>query len=90
MADCNLRKNSGLILLRKQKLKEVLPMNKTHRIQLRKDGGWILLTVNQMVFMDYTDDGKTNGPVWNGGRIGLRQVYDSEGAYDNVRLIELQ
>ena len=90
VADCNLRKNSGLILLKKKQVDEVLPRDQTHHVQLLKKGGQIKLTVNGRLFMDYTDDGKTNGPIWEGGRIGLRQVYDSDGSYDNVKITDLE
>jgi len=36
-------------------------------------------------FMDYTDEGE----YYTGGRFGFRQVYDSEGTYDNLQLHDL-
>jgi hypothetical protein len=88
-ATCNFRKNSGMALLMQKKLSAVLPKGKTVHVALKKKGGHIVLTVDGQVFMDYMDEGKINGPVREGGKIGLRQVYESEGIYDNVRLTEL-
>ena len=36
------------------------------------------------VFMDFQDD----KDAYSGGRVGLRQVYDSDGEYANVKLWE--
>lgn len=88
-ATCNFRKNSGMALLKQQKLTAVLPKGKTVHVSLKKKGGRIVLTVDGQVYMDYTDEGKINGAIREGGKIGLRQVYDSEGVYDNVKLTEL-
>ncbi len=88
-ATCNFRKNAGLILLKQHKLDKILPKDKTMHVELYKKGGHMKLTVDGMVFMDHVDDGKEHGPVWTGGRIGFRQVYKSEGLYDNVKLIQL-
>lgn len=88
-ADCNFRKNTGLQLLRKQQLNYLLPQNKMVHIVLTKQGSRFVLKVDNNIYMDYTDDGRSFGPVLEGGRIGLRQVYDSEGNYDNVKLWDL-
>ena len=89
-ATCNFRKNSGLILLKQKKLKNILDKNKVVHVVLYKKGGHIKLTVNDTVFMDFVDDGKGGKPVWEGGRVGLRQVYDSDGLYDNVKITEIE
>lgn len=83
--NCNLRKNPGLKLLRQQVLKQPLPAGKTVHVRLTQHGGRIRLEVGGQVFMEYTDADKP----WQGGRIGLRQVYDSSGAYANVTLTAL-
>jgi hypothetical protein len=84
-ATCNLRKNPGLVLLKQSKLDEKLPKEKTAHIILTKQAGHITLTLNGEVFMDHTDD----KDVYSGGRFGFRQVYDSDGYYDNVKLFDL-
>ena len=44
-----------------------------------------MLTVGGRTFMDYTDEGE----YYAGGRFGFRQVYDSDGTYDNLKLHDL-
>jgi hypothetical protein len=90
VADCNLRKNSGMALLKKQILPHPLKKEETHHVSLIRKAGRIKLKVGTKVFMDYEDDGEKNGKIWMNGRIGFRQVYDSVGSYDNVKLTELK
>jgi len=89
-ANCNLRKNPGLNLLKTSDIDTVLPAGKTFRIVLAKCGPNIRLAVDGKVFMQYTDGGEVNGGTYAGGRFGLRQVYDSEGRYDNFRMYGLE
>ena len=89
IADCNFRKNSGQKLLKKHRLDKILDKDKTVHVELYKKGGHMKLTVDGMVFMDYTDKGKGQ-PIWKGGRIGFRQVYESDGLYDNVKITEIK
>ncbi len=86
IANCNLRKNPGLKLVKSNDLKTLLPKEKTAHVVLTKFGQQIHLEVNGQVFMDWSDPDVT---FWSGGRFGFRQVYDSEGYYDNVRFFDL-
>ncbi|MCX5776921.1 MAG: DUF1961 family protein [Candidatus Firestonebacteria bacterium] len=88
-ADCNLRKNTGKNLLSNSKVESVIPAQKKSHVILTKDGGHITLIVNGELFMDYTDDGKINGGVYGEGKFGFRQVYESEGRYDNFKVYDL-
>jgi hypothetical protein len=88
-ADCNLRKNTGKHLLSNSPVDQVIPADKTAHVVLTKQGGHITLTVDGVSFMDFTDDGKINGGVYGAGKFGFRQVYESEGEYDNVRVFDL-
>lgn len=83
-ATCNLRKNPGLNLLKSSSVEAVLPKGQTARVALVKSGGLIRLEINGLAFMEYTDE-----KPYSGGRIGLRNVYDSECLYDNFRLYRL-
>jgi len=89
VANCNLRKNTGKHLIRQSRIDALIPKGKPAHVVLTKKGGRIRLAVNGKVFMDHTDDGKLNGGVYSGGKIGLRQVYESEGTYDNFRVFDL-
>jgi len=84
-ATCNLRKNPGLVLLKQSRLDKKLPREKSAHIILTKQAGHITLTVNGDLFMDYTDP----KDVYSGGRFGFRQVYESDGYYDNLKLYDL-
>jgi hypothetical protein len=86
-ANCNLRKNPGLNLLKSSDIKTLLPKNKTAHVVLTKVGGHITLDVNGQRFMDHTDKDKPHTAA--GTRFGFRQVYESEGAYDNVKVFDL-
>jgi hypothetical protein len=88
----NLRKNPGEQngdLLKQQSLPCVLPAGRTHHVVLKKTGGQISLAINQQEFMKFADEGSSSGPAYSGGRFGFRQVYDSEGRYDNFRIWDL-
>ncbi len=39
--------------------------------------------------MEFTDDGNMNGGVYGVGKFGFRQVYESEGEYDNFKVFDL-
>lgn len=89
---CNLRKNPGQqngALLKQQALSGVLSAGSTHHVVLKKSGGQISLAVDQQEFMEFTHDAATGTLPYKGGRFGIRQVYDSEGYYDNFRIWDL-
>jgi hypothetical protein len=89
-----LRKNPGKFILSERSYSRRL-YGETYRITLTKKGARIKLTVNgpevdNVVFVDQIDDGTASiGGVYEGGKIALRQVYNSETYYDNVKLINL-
>ena len=89
---CNLRKNPGQqngALLKQQSLPCVLSTGVTHHVVLKKAGGHISLALDQQEFMDFTDEGAAGTQPYKRGRFGIRQVYDSEGYYDNFRIWDL-
>ena len=88
----NLRKNPGLKagnLLKQQSIPGILTAGKSHHVVLKKIGPHIRLEVDGNEFMNFTDDGTIGGFPYSGGRLGFRQVYDSEGYYDNFRIWDL-
>jgi hypothetical protein len=88
----NLRKNPGQqngALLKQQTLPWILSAGNTHHVVLKKSGGHISLEIDKQEFMNFTDDGTIVGPPYKGGRFGIRQVYDSEGYYQNFRIWDL-
>jgi len=88
---CNLRKNPGQqngVLLKQQTLSWILSAGQTHHVVLQRSGGHISLEIDRQEFMNFTDDGTISSPL-KGGRFGIRQVYDSEGYYQNFRIWDL-
>jgi hypothetical protein len=85
VANCNLRKNPGLVLEKSSDVKGVIPKNQAAHVVLTRQGPRITLAVNGQVFMDWTD---SEAP-YRGGRFGFRNVYDSEGYYANFKLFDL-
>lgn len=62
-----------------------------HRLCLIKDGGHIQLLVNDRVCLDCIDPGSERwGPVLKGGKISFRQMAETEAAYRNFNVWELQ
>ena len=86
----NLRKNSGFHLIANG------PVGVTtggggsiHRAVLVKDGARIRMAVDGRTIIDHTDDGQRVGPVWAGGKIGLRQMQWTNARYRNFRVYAL-
>lgn len=83
---CNLRKNPGLVMLKQEKLKGMLPAGKTYHVALTYKAGHIKLTVDGKVYMEHQDE---KGAAYAAGHICLRNLYECETEYDNVVLYDL-
>lgn len=83
---CALRKNFGFFRIMSGP-DYVYPQAgvKSHCV-LVKRGAHIQFVTNGRVSIDWVDDGKTYGPVWGAGKIGLRQMGHTHGRYDNFRV----
>ena len=79
--NCRLRRNPGLEVL-KTEVVERFQRGVTRRLRLVKKGGRITLICDGQVYLDHTDPSPLGA-----GRLGLRQVYESEGEYSNIRLL---
>ncbi len=86
----NLRKNSGFYLVANGPVGVTAARaGEVHHAVLVKDGALIRLAVDGRTIIDYTDDGTRAGPVWAGGKIGLRQMQWTVGRYRNFRVYGL-
>lgn len=86
----NLRKNAGFYLVANGPVGVAAAKpGEVHRAVLVKDGARIRLAVDDRTIIDYTDDGVRAGPVWAGGKIGLRQMQWTIGRYRNFRVFAL-
>jgi hypothetical protein len=61
-----------------------------HKMRLVKDGAHIMMFVDNRKVIDWTDDGKEYGPVWQGGKMGLRQMKWTHFRYRNFKVWELK
>lgn len=86
----HLRKNNMFEIV--QAAPEGIPKNSTdiHRICLAKKGPHIVLYVDDRKIIDWTDDGTTFGPVYEGGKIGFRQMQWSHFRYRNFKVWDLK
>ena len=82
----NLRKNFGLHLVASTELAVAREPNRTYHVELAKKGGYIRLRTDGRTSMEWLDEGRTLGPVLGAGKFGLREVYDTAGYYDNIRV----
>ena len=82
----NLRKNNKFLLV--QKGKEGIPTESKgiHKIRLLKNDSHIVMFVDNRKIIDWTDDGKTHGPVYTTGRIGFRQMKWTHFRYRNFKV----
>lgn len=87
----NLRKNNRFYLLASGPVAIPAVSKDVHEMCLIKDGGHIQLQVDGKVSIDYTDHGGDRfGPVYKGGKIGLRQMQWTVAKYRNFRVWELK
>jgi hypothetical protein len=84
--NCALRKNWGFY--RASCGYDFIPLEtgSTSAMTLVKRGAHLQLAINGHVSIDWVDDGVTRGPVWGAGKIGLRQMMNTDAYYDNFRV----
>ena len=82
----HLRKNSGFHLA--QIGYEGIPTDSEtiHRMRLIKNGGHIIMYVDDRRIIDWTDDGQIWGPVLRSGKIGFRQMRWSHFRYRDFKV----
>lgn len=86
----NLRKNSGFRLISNGAPGIQAGSIDPHQVMLMKDGGHIVVNVDGKTILDYTDNGKTDGPVLGNGKLGLRQMRWMEARYRDLQIFELK
>jgi hypothetical protein len=83
----NLRKNSGFFLLANGPVGVAAGgRGEVHHALLVKSGGHIRMAVDGRVIIAFKDDGIRAGPVWQGGKIGFRQMQWSATRYHRLRI----
>lgn len=86
----HLRKNNMFEIV--QEGEEGIPKNSTdiHQLRLIKNGPKIIMYIDNTIIIDWTDDGKSLGPVYAEGKFGFRQMKWSHFRYRNLRVWEIK
>jgi len=61
-----------------------------HHIRLIKNKGHIIMYVDNRKIIDYNDDGKMYGPIYQSGNIGFRQMRWSDFQYRDFKVWEIK
>lgn len=61
-----------------------------HHIKLVKDKGRVIMYADEKKIIDYTDDGKTFGPIYTDGKIGFRQMRWTDFLYRDFKVWEIK
>jgi len=84
-----LRRNPGKNILSEGQPGIHHESDRVHKITLIKDDAHIRLFVDDRVIIDWTDNGKINGPPLGSGRISLRQMQWTHFRYRNFQVWSL-
>lgn len=84
--DSHLRKDPMFALLQTGKEGIATKSAAVHHIRLVKHNARIIMQVDGRKIIDYEDDGKKYGPVYQSGCIGFRQMRWSRSRYKNFKV----
>ncbi|MEG2670046.1 MAG: DUF1961 family protein, partial [Oscillospiraceae bacterium] len=85
---CNLRKSNGfhLAAMGGDPIPNVEDCTSPYKIKLIKDGARVSFFINDLLVIDWFDDGTLYGEPFKGGKIGLRQMAPFIGEYENLKI----
>ncbi|UOQ47042.1 YesU family protein [Gracilibacillus caseinilyticus] len=83
---CNLRKSHGFHLVTQaaDPLPPVDDAISPYHMKLIKYNEYVFFYINDLLVLEWEDDGSTYGPVYQGGKIGFRQMAPMKAAYANL------
>ena len=83
---CNLRKSYGfhLAAIGADPLPPVEDAVPPYHMKLVKYEEVVQFSINELVVLEWEDDGRTYGPIYGGGKIGFRQMAPMKAAYANL------
>lgn len=83
---CNLRKSHGfhLVTYAADPLPPVEDTISPYHMKLIKYNQYVQFYINELLILNWVDDGASYGPVLQGGRIGFRQMAPMVAAYANL------
>ncbi len=85
---CNLRKSYGFHFAAQggDPLPDARYALPAYRIEVVKSGARFRFSINDLVLIDWRDDGQAYGPVLEGGKIGFRQMGGLIAEYANLKV----
>ncbi len=85
---CNLRKSYGLHLVAQggDPVPDADEVKEPYRLAVRKEKNLVTFSVNELEVFRFEDDGKTYGPLLQGGKIGFRQLAPLVADYGNLKV----
>lgn len=88
---CNLRKSKGFHLAAQgaDPIPNVEDALDKYHICITKKNGKIEFSINELTVFSWQDDGKTLGPVLEGGKIGFRQMAPMIGEYSDLKVYKI-
>jgi hypothetical protein len=88
---CNLRKSKGfhLVCQGADPIPDSADVQDFFKITVVKKSADISFSVNGLTLFTYHDDGKTSGPLLQGGKIGFRQLAPLVAVYRNLEVFSL-
>jgi hypothetical protein len=83
---CNLRKSHGfhLVATGADPLPPVEDAISPYHMKLVKYEGIVQFSINDLPVLEWEDDGVSFGPIYGGGKIGVRQMAPMKAAYSNL------
>lgn len=87
---CNLRKSYGFYLVAQggDPIPDADEITEFYHMALLKQGNKVIFYVNDLEIFCFEDDGKTYGPLLEGGAIGFRQLAPLVAEYRNLKVYE--
>ncbi len=88
---CNLRKSYGFHLVSQgaDPIPDASEDAQWYKLKAVKKGSRVSFSVNELEVFYFEDDGKTYGPLLEGGYIGFRQLAPMIGEYRNLKVYEI-
>ncbi|SFM43177.1 protein of unknown function [Gracilibacillus orientalis] len=85
---CNLRKSHGFHLVTQaaDPLPPVEDAINPYHMKLIKYEQFVHFYINDLHVLEWEDDGSTYGPIYQGGKIGFRQMAPMKAAYANLSI----
>ena len=88
---CNLRKSYGFYLVAQgaDPIPDAADAAESYHLKAVKKRNELAFFVNDLKVFEFVDDGKTYGPLLEGGKIGFRQLAPMGGEYSDLKVYEL-